>query len=127
METYEFGDKGLVKLGDLDEMLEELVEGIKEYTKGFVIDSMCMHPLIEKEYASLEGELVDDVPQCESESVTDYLIAMGHISGTWRDTQRIIHQTFFGIRQLHQRSMSLKPPRHLTSGKHGYRIRKWVK
>lgn len=138
METYEFGDKGLVKLGDLDEMIEEMVEGIKEHTKEFVIDSMCMHPQIEKEHASLEDELcadcdvdIDDTPQCETEEDFSILL-MGHVgtigSGPfWPDVQRIYKDAFFRIANAHKRRMPLKPPRHLTSGKHGYRIRKWVK
>lgn len=104
-------------------------EGFKRVTKEIVIDSMCMHPAIgslEDDDGGLED--IDDMPQCETE--LDFSVLVGHV-GTigkiWPDTQRIFHTAYFRIPSKRKRNMPIKPPRHLTTGKHGYRIRKWVK
>lgn len=128
MDVYEFGDNGLVKLGDVESLLNEMEEGFKRVTKEIVIDSMCMHPAV----GSLEDDdgldSIDDMPQCETE--LDFSVLVGHV-GTigkiWPDVQRIFRDTSFRLANQRKRNMPIKPPRHLTSGKHGYRIRKWVK
>lgn len=129
MDVYEFGDNGLVKLGDVESLLNEMEEGFKRVTKEIVIDSMCMHPAV----GSLEDddglESIDDMPQCETE--VDFSVLVGHVgtigrlcSDAWSILRRANHKR---LSNLHKRTMPIKPPRHLTTGKHGYRIRKWVK
>lgn len=125
MDVYEFGDKGLVKHGEVEELISEMEDGFKRV----VIDSICMHPAIRRLEDDDDGlEDIDDTPQCETE--LDFSILVGHV-GTigkiWPDVQRIFRDASFRLANQRKRNMPIKPPRQLTSGKHGYRIRKWVK
>lgn len=51
----------------------------------------------------------------------------GAIGGLWDDIQRIMRNAAQEFSDSHKRMHPGKPPKRLTTGKHGYRIRKWVK
>lgn len=45
----------------------------------------------------------------------------------WGDIRSIFQHAATGLGAAHKRAHPGKPPKLLTTGKHGYRIRKWVK